>query len=267
MNHVFAQEQSIRLACFLGVLLIMLVWELAAPRRRQDIPRLLRWTNNFIIVVIDTALVRLLFPILTVSVALQAESVGWGLFNFVELDPVVAILLAMVALDLVIYFQHIMLHAVPMLWRFHRMHHSDLEFDVTTGIRFHPAEIIASMGIKVLVVWLLGAPALAVLLFEVLLNAASLFNHSNIKLPLSLDKLLRVILVTPDMHRVHHSVYPEETNSNYGFTVPWWDKLFGTYQSQPRDGHVDMDIGIAEFRQRRELWIDRMLLQPFRGKK
>jgi len=266
MSHVYAQEQSIRLGFFVGVLMVMLIWELASPRRRQEIPRLLRWTNNLIVVAIDSALVRLLFPMLAVSVAIKAQSNGWGLLNLVHLHPLLATVLAIVALDIIIYFQHIVLHAVPVLWRLHRMHHTDLEFDVTTGIRFHPAEIILSMGIKLLCVLLLGAPAIAVLLFEVLLNAASLFNHSNIKIPNKLEQLSRIVLVTPDMHRIHHSVYPDETNSNYGFTVPWWDKLFGTYKAQPRDGHINMDIGIAEFRQRRELWIDKMLLQPFRRK-
>lgn len=266
MNDIFAQEQTIRLAFFLGTLIVMLIWEIAAPRRRQEMPRLLRWTNNLIVVAIDSVLVRLLFPMLAVAVAIKAENNGWGLFNIIELNPVLAALLALLILDLIIYFQHVILHAVPVLWRLHRMHHSDLDFDVTTGIRFHPAEIILSMGIKLFVVLLLGAPALAVLLFEVLLNAASLFNHSNIKLAYKLEKAVRTILVTPDMHRVHHSVYPDETNSNYGFTVPWWDRLFGTYRAQPRDGHADMDIGIAEFRQTRELWIDKMLLQPLRRK-
>jgi len=266
MNNVFAHEQTIRLACFLGILVVLLIGEIAAPRRRQEIPRLLRWTNNLFIVVIDSILVRLLFPVLAVSLALKAESNDWGLFNLIDLHPVLATVLAIIALDLIIYFQHVILHAVPVLWRLHRMHHTDLEFDVSTGVRFHPIEIVLSMAIKLLVILIIGAPALAVLLFEILLNAASLFNHSNIKLPSKLEQYTRIILVTPDMHRVHHSVRTAETNSNYGFTVPWWDRLFGTYTAQPRDGHADMSIGLNEFRQRRELWIDRMLLQPFRRK-
>jgi len=250
MIDFHAQEQTIRLSCFFGVLVIMLIWECFAPRRRREIPRLLRWTNNLFIVVLDSALVRLMFPLLAVPLALKAQSNGWGLFNLVELHPVLVTLLTLLILDIVIYCQHVLFHAVPVLWRIHRMHHADLEFDATTGIRFHPFEIILSMSIKLLVIVIIGAPAMAVLVFEILLNAASLFNHSNIKLPHKLEQLMRLVLVTPDMHRIHHSRYSEEANSNYGFTVPWWDRLFATYTAQPRDGHTDMSIGINAFRQR-----------------
>jgi sterol desaturase/sphingolipid hydroxylase (fatty acid hydroxylase superfamily) len=174
------------------------------------------------------------------------------------------VVLSVVILDLAIYLQHVLFHAVPALWRLHRMHHADLEFDVSTGLRFHPVEILLSTVIKLAVVAALGAPALAVVIFEVLLNATSMFNHSNVRVPLGIDRMLRWLVVTPDMHRVHHSITPRETNSNFGFNLPWWDRLFGTYRAQPQAGHEAMTIGIEQFRDVRELRLDRMLLQPFR---
>lgn len=262
---LLANEPMLRLSVFLGVLVAMAVWELAAPRRRQDIPRVLRWTNNLALVVVDTVILRLTFPILAVGLALMAEARGWGLFNALDLPLWLAVLLSILLLDLAIYLQHVLFHAVPGLWRLHRMHHADLEFDVTTGLRFHPAEIVLSMVIKLAVVAALGAPAVAVLLFEVLLNATALFNHANIRLPAGLDRVLRWVVVTPDMHRVHHSVIPVETNSNFGFNLPWWDHLLGTYRAQPKAGHDGMTIGIEQFRTHRDLWLDRMLVQPLRG--
>ena len=262
---LFAQESTIRIAIFLAVLIAMAVWEFAAPRRRVEIPRLLRWSNNLGVVIIDTLLVRLTFPVVAVGMALIAQERGWGLFNVIEIPGWIAVLIAMLALDLAIYLQHVMFHAVPALWRLHRMHHADLEFDVTTGLRFHPIEILLSMALKLGVVAALGPPAVAVLLFEVLLNASAMFNHSNIRLPTRIDAVLRLFIVTPDMHRVHHSIHPSETNRNFGFNVPWWDRLLGTYRAQPRDGHEGMTIGIEQFRTRRDLWLDRMLIQPARG--
>jgi sterol desaturase/sphingolipid hydroxylase (fatty acid hydroxylase superfamily) len=250
---------------FLVVLAGMAVWELAAPRRRQEIPRLLRWTNNLALVVLDTVVLRLAFPVLAVGVAIIAEQRDWGLFNALELPFWLSVTLSILLLDLAIYLQHVLFHAVPALWRLHRMHHADLEFDVTTGVRFHPVEILLSMAIKLAVVAALGAPALAVLMFEILLNATALFNHANIQLPSRVDRVLRWFVVTPDMHRVHHSVIRAETNSNFGFNLPWWDRLFGTYRAQPREGHAGMTVGIEQFRTRRDLWLDRMLLQPVRG--
>ncbi len=264
-ESLLAAEPQLRLAVFLGVLVVMVFWELAAPRRRQEIPRLIRWTNNLALVVVDTILLRLSFPILAVGLAILAESRGWGLFNIIGAPGWVAILVSVIVLDLVIYLQHVMFHAVPALWRLHRMHHADLEFDVTTGLRFHPVEILLSMGLKLAVVVALGPPAVAVLIFEVLLNATAMFNHSNIKLPTFMDRFLRLIVVTPDMHRVHHSIRPEETNSNFGFNLPWWDWLLGTYKAQPAAGHQEMSIGIEQFRTRRDLWLDRMLVQPVKG--
>jgi len=260
-----AVEPLIRLGIFFGVLVAMAVWEHLAPRRRQEVPRLVRWPNNLGIVVVDTLLVRLIFPTAAVGLALVAEAQGWGLFNALAAPWWVALVGSVIVLDLAIYLQHVLFHAVPALWRLHRVHHADLEFDVTTGLRFHPVEILLSMGIKLAVVVALGPPAVAVLIFEVVLNATAMFNHGNVRLPAHVDRVARWVVVTPDMHRVHHSVRPDETNSNFGFNLPWWDRLLGTYRAQPADGHEGMTIGIEQFRQARELWLDRMLIQPLRG--
>ena len=265
---ILVQEPMLRLGVFLGVLMAMVAWEVVAPRRRREIPRVIRWTNNLALVVVDTVILRLSFPILAVGLALIAEERGWGLFNALEVPRWLAVLLSILLLDLAIYLQHVLFHAAPALWRLHRMHrmhHTDLEFDVTTGLRFHPVEILLSMAIKLAVVAALGAPAVAVLIFEVLLNATAMFNHANVRLPKGVDRVLRRIVVTPDMHRVHHSVIPNETNSNFGFNLPWWDRLLGTYRAQPKAGHEGMTIGIEQFRTTRDLWLDRMLIQPLRG--
>jgi sterol desaturase/sphingolipid hydroxylase (fatty acid hydroxylase superfamily) len=263
MNGI-PHEPMIRLACFAGVLLLMALWEALAPRRRLTVGRPVRWASNLGLVVLDTLIVRFLVPLGAVGVALLAAERGWGVFHNVAVPAWLAVALAVVALDLAIYLQHVLFHAVPLLWRLHMVHHADLDFDATTGVRFHPVEILLSLGIKAGAVVLLGAPALAVLLFEVLLNGTSLFNHGNVRLPRWLDRVLRLVVVTPEMHRVHHSVVPRETNSNFGFNLPWWDRLFGTYRSQPAAGHEAMTIGIEQFRDPRELRLDRMLLQPWR---
>lgn len=257
-------EPLIRLIAFAGVFALMAAWEIFAPRRHQQIGRSRRWPSNIGVVALDTLLVRLLFPITAIGVALLAEARGWGLFAALNLPQWVAIVLGIVLLDLAIYLQHVLFHAVPALWRLHRMHHADLELDVTTGSRFHPIEILLSMGIKLGVVAALGVPAVAVLIFEVLLNATSMFNHANVSIPASVDRILRWFVVTPDMHRVHHSILTRETNSNFGFNLPWWDYLFGTYRAQPKDGHEGMTIGIRQFRTERDLRLDQMLIQPLR---
>lgn len=261
---LLAYEPYIRLAAFGGVFVVMATWELIGPRRKQAIGRGWRWPNNLGVVVVNTLLVRILFPTTAVGLALVAEARGLGLFNVVALPAWVGVMASFVILDLAIYLQHVLFHAVPALWRLHRMHHADLEFDVTTGLRFHPIEILLSMVIKFAVVAALGAPAVSVLIFEVLLNATSIFNHSNVRIPLGFDRILRWLVVTPDMHRVHHSILSQETNSNFGFNLSWWDRLFGTYRSQPAAGHDAMTIGIEQFRDARELRLDRMLLQPWR---
>lgn len=262
-ESIQAYEPVIRLSAFLGIFAIMALWEIVAPRRKRLFSRLARWPNNIGIVVLNTVVMRVLFPTAAVGVALSAEANGWGLFNSLSVPVGMAVVLSVVIMDFAIYLQHVLVHAVPALWRLHRMHHADLDYDVTTGARFHPIEIIISMLLKLMVVGALGAPALAVLIFEVILNATAMFNHSNVRLPEGLDRLLRLVVVTPDMHRVHHSVIPAETNSNFGFNLPWWDRLFGTYTAQPRDGHEGMTIGIEQFRAGGDLRLDRMLIQPF----
>jgi sterol desaturase/sphingolipid hydroxylase (fatty acid hydroxylase superfamily) len=261
---LLTNENLIRLTAFAGIFAAMAAWEILAPRRDQKLGRGTRWPGNIGVVVLDTVLVRLVFPTTAVGLALVAEARGWGLLHALELPMWAGVPLAVIALDLAIYLQHVLFHAVPALWRLHRMHHADLDFDVTTGARFHPIEILLSMGIKLGVVAALGAPALAVLAFEVLLNATSMFNHSNVRMPARLDRVLRRIVVTPDMHRVHHSIVVRETNSNFGFNLPWWDRLFGTYRDQPAAGHLGMTIGIDQFRDPAEQRLDRMLTQPFR---
>jgi sterol desaturase/sphingolipid hydroxylase (fatty acid hydroxylase superfamily) len=261
---LLGNEPAIRLFAFAGIFAVMAAWEIVAPRRDQRIGRGTRWPSNIGVVVLDTVLVRLLFPTTAVGLALVAEAQGWGLFHALALPIWISVPLAVLALDLAIYLQHVLFHAVPALWRLHRMHHADLEFDVTTGARFHPIEILLSMGIKLGVVAALGAPPVAVLAFEVLLNATSMFNHSNVRMPIWLDRVLRWIVVTPDMHRVHHSIAVRETNSNFGFNLPWWDRLFGTYRDQPAAGHAGMTIGIEQFRDPAEQRLDHMLTQPFR---
>jgi len=259
-----ATEPLIRLSGFLIILVLMALWEVLAPRRPQSIGRLLRWPNNIGLVVLNTVILRLLFPLAGVGAAFLAQTKDWGLFNIVSIPALLAIPAQLLLLDLAIYGQHVMFHAVPGLWRLHRVHHADLEFDVTTGLRFHPGEIAISMLIKLAVVLVLGAAPVAVLIFEVVLNATSMFNHGNVRLPVRLDHMLRHFVVTPDMHRVHHSIDRQETDSNFGFNVPWWDHLFRTYRDQPARGHDRMTIGIDRFREPRDLWLDRMLWQPLR---
>ena len=239
---------------------------MAAPRRTLRESKALRWTHNLALTVLNSILVRATLPVAAVGVAALAAERGVGLLNLFPVPHPLAVLLSVLALDLAIYLQHRMFHAVPLLWRLHRMHHADLDFDVTTGARFHPIEIGLSMLIKFAVILALGPPAVAVLIFEVLLNASSTFNHGNVRMAAAMDRALRRVVVTPDMHRVHHSIDPRETNSNFGFSLPWWDRLFGTYRAEPQAGHDAMTIGIGQFRSPRELRLDRMLLQPFRSK-
>jgi sterol desaturase/sphingolipid hydroxylase (fatty acid hydroxylase superfamily) len=261
---LLANEPTIRLGAFAGSLAAMALWEVVAPRRHPEIGRGRRWPHNLGLVLVDTLILRLVFPTAAVGVALFAGVRGWGLLPSLRAPAWLAVLASLFLLDLAVYLQHVLFHAVPLLWRLHRVHHADIEFDTTTGIRFHPIEILLSMALKLGVVAALGAPAVAVLIFEVLLNATSLFNHGNVRLPARLDRVLRWIVVTPEMHRVHHSILARETNSNFSFNLPWWDRLFGTYCAQPEAGHDAMVIGIEQFRDPRELRLDRLLLQPFR---
>lgn len=256
-------EASIRLAFFLGVFASVALWELLAPRRRLGYRRGGRWFANLSLVAINTAAARLLLPVLPVGMAITAREHGWGLLNQLPLPPWLGVVLAVAALDFIIYLQHRLFHRLPPLWRLHRMHHTDLDLDVTSGNRFHPLEIIISMGIKLAAIPLLGGAPLAVLIFEILLNAGAQFSHGNIRIPVAADRWLRLILITPDMHRVHHSIIPRETDSNFGFNLPWWDHLCGTYRPQPAAGHDGMTIGLSEFRDPARLTLPRLLIQPF----
>jgi sterol desaturase/sphingolipid hydroxylase (fatty acid hydroxylase superfamily) len=265
MSDFIAQHESaIRLGLFFGILAAMALAELAWPRRTLSQPKWRRWGANFGIVVIDTVMLRLLFPVLAVGFAATAQANGWGLFNLAALPGWLEVALAVAALDCLIYWQHRLFHTVPVLWRMHRMHHADIDFDVSTALRFHPIEIALSMLIKLAAVALIGPAPLAVLIFEVLLSGAAMFNHGNLRLPAGLDRLLRLVLVTPDFHRVHHSVRPEEHNANYGFNLPWWDYLFASYRRQPADGHAGMTIGLAAWRGPDCSNLAWMLMLPFR---
>jgi sterol desaturase/sphingolipid hydroxylase (fatty acid hydroxylase superfamily) len=254
-----------RLGIFATVFALLAIWELLAPRRTLTVGRLRRWPSNIGVLVVDALLVRLLMPTAAVGAALYAAGHGLGLFNWLQLRLSVGAILGFFVLDFVIWAQHWVFHHVPMLWRLHRMHHADLDIDVTTGVRFHPIEILISLSIKIAVIVALGIPPVGVFVFEVALNATSMFNHSNARMPAWLDRVLRLVVVTPDMHRVHHSIVRRETDSNFGFNLPWWDWLFGTYRREPEQGHDGMTIGIPQFRDPKEQRLDRMLTQPFRN--
>ena len=266
-DFILNNEMPIRLGFFFGVFGLMALWERISPRRQLHASKAVRWANNLGLVFFNSFILRLLFPAAAVGMALFAGEQGWGLFNYFEAPFWLALAASVVIMDFFIWLQHVMVHAVPLLWRLHRVHHADLDFDVTTGARFHTLEILLSMLIKFAVILLLGPPVVAVVVFEVVLNATAMFNHGNVRLPETLDRYLRLIIVTPDMHRVHHSVDDDETNSNFGFNLPWWDRLFGTYRAQPRAGHDGMTVGIRTFREDRWCsWLPGMLTLPFVGK-
>lgn len=266
-EFVMTNEKTIRMGFFFGMLGVMALWEILSPRRTLTVSKTVRWINNLGVVFFNSFLVRLIFPAAAVGMASFASNQGWGIFNYFDVPFWLAVIASVVIMDFVIYLQHVMVHAVPALWRLHRMHHADLDFDVTTGARFHPLEIILSMLIKFATIMVLGPPVLAVVIFEVVLNATAMFNHGNVRLPGAIDRVLRWFVVTPDMHRVHHSVEDDEANSNFGFNLPWWDRLFGTYRDQPRAGHEGMTIGIHKYREPKQVaWLPGMLLLPFKGK-
>jgi sterol desaturase/sphingolipid hydroxylase (fatty acid hydroxylase superfamily) len=256
-------DDGVRLAVFLLVLLLIVAWELLLPRRPLKFTRRSRWTANLLLGALNQALLRLFVPVLAVGVAVIAADQGWGLFNIIHVPATVAFIACLLLFDLAIYCQHVVFHKVTWLWRLHRVHHCDLDFDVTTAVRFHPVEILLSMLIKIAITLALGAPPMAVLVFEIVLNFTALFNHGNIRLPVPVDSLLRWVVVTPDMHRVHHSDVAIETNSNFGFNLPWWDRLFGTYRAQPQGGHLGMTVGLKEFPQDAPQGLLRLLQQPF----
>lgn len=264
---VLQNEMAIRLGFFFGIFAVMALWEVVAPRRALTISKAVRWANNLGLVFFNSFVLRILFPAAAVGVAAFAVEQGWGLLNYYELPFMLAVALSVVAMDFIIYLQHVLVHAVPALWRLHRVHHADLDFDVTTGARFHTLEIILSMLIKFATIIVIGPPVVAVVIFEVVLNGMAMFNHGNVRLPLGLDRVLRLIVVTPDMHRVHHSTEDNETNSNFGFNLSVWDRIFGTYIAQPRGGHQNMIIGIHGYRDPKQVsWLPGMLALPFIGK-
>jgi sterol desaturase/sphingolipid hydroxylase (fatty acid hydroxylase superfamily) len=256
-------EAWLRLSFFAFVFLAMALWETLAPLRPWSSSKVRRWFTNLTIAAINAAVVRLIFPAAAVGVAWHADQRGFGAMNQFELPYWLSFSITLIALDFIVYLQHVVFHAIPALWRLHRVHHTDLDFDVTTGTRFHPLEILLSMLVKSSAIMLLGPPATAVLVFEVLLNATSMFNHGNVRVPGALDRALRLFVVTPDMHRVHHSVVTAETNSNFGFNLPWWDRIFGTYRAQPAAGHLGMTVGIGELRDEKKLGLPRVLALPF----
>lgn len=266
-DYLLGNEPVIRISIFVIVLTVMMGWEAIAPRRRLSIGRVARWPSNLGIAALNTIVLRLALPIVPVAFAVYTVDHHWGLFPALGVPGWVAVFGSILLLDLLIWAQHLVVHKVPVLWRLHRMHHADQDYDVTTGARFHPLEILFSGIIKLAAIAALGAPPVAVLVFEVLLNATAMFNHGNVSLPAPIDRIIRLLVVTPDMHRVHHSWHRDETDSNYGFSFPWWDRLFGTYRPQPRDGHDAMTIGLEAFRTRKDQRLDSMLLQPFRRTK
>ena len=256
-------EGIIRISLFLTIFIGIVLWERSRPRRTTDQHKMQRWRINLSLTVLNTIIIRMIFPMAAVGMAFFAEQNDLGLFNIIDIPFPLAILLSVIFMDLFIYFQHVLFHAVPALWRLHMVHHTDLDYDLTTGIRFHPIEIIISMGLKSLVILALGPPAVAVLIFEILLNSCAMFNHGNIKLPTKLDAVLRTLIVTPDMHRVHHSTIKTETNSNYGFNLSIWDKFFGTYKATSKNNQSNMDIGLENYRNQSELSFFRLLKLPF----
>ena len=265
-EFIVLHEATIRMAFFVGIFGIVALLELAVSRRPLTISKAGRWFTNIGIVIINTVVLRVLVPAGALGISVWIGRQGWGAFNYMNWPIWIEVILSVILLDFVIYLQHLMFHAVPLLWRLHMMHHADLDYDLTTGTRFHPIEIIISMGIKASAISVLGASPVAVIIFEVLLNGTAMFNHGNLYIPLGIDRILRLMVVTPDMHRVHHSVFPSETNSNFGFNLPWWDRLMGTYRAQPTKGHDGMTIGLNQFRDPARLTLPRIIALPFIGK-
>ena len=263
-NWLIQYQSPLRLGFFVGLFTLIALWEWLKPRRGQNAKRVSRWANNLSLVVVATLLVRLVVPMGLAVMALHGQESAWGLFNYLTLSLWLEVVLALVLLDLAIYWQHRIFHQVPVLWRLHRVHHSDQAFDVSTAVRFHPLEILLSIFIKGLLVIILGIPATAIIIFEVILNGVALFNHGNIRLPKGLDAIIRTLVVTPDMHRIHHSDIPVETNSNYGFNLSIWDKMFGSHTAQPQKGHQGINIGLKEFSTQQQANGFRVLLKmPF----
>lgn len=267
-DFIINNEANIRLGFFIGVFSLMALWDILSPKRVLVIKKSVRWLNNIALLVLNIIVVRLIFPTATIGMVIFVNEQGWGLFHYLETPFWITTIASIILLDLVVYLQHIMVHAVPLFWRLHRLHHTDQDYDVTTGTRFHPIEILLSMVIKFAVIIILGPSILAVIIFEIFLNVMAMFNHSNINLPIKIDAIIRLFIVTPDMHRVHHSVEVDETNSNYGFNISLWDRIFGTYLAQPKAGHIDMKIGLNGFEDTKiSTYLPALLIQPLINKK
>jgi sterol desaturase/sphingolipid hydroxylase (fatty acid hydroxylase superfamily) len=262
-TNFISPETLVRLGFFASIFFVVALSEKIVPRRILLKSKKKRWISNLGMQIIDVVVLRLIFPLFPVGVAVICAQRGWGLLNYYQITPPLAVIIGVLALDLVIYLQHLMFHFVPIFWRVHMVHHTDQDIDVTTALRFHPLEIILSLLIKFAAVAVIGAPPLSVLIFEIMLNGASMFNHGNVRIPISFDRIIRMVLVTPDMHRVHHSVVVRETNSNYGFSFSWWDRLFGTYKTQPQEGHDKMKIGLNGYHDDRSLKLSALLTMPF----
>ncbi len=263
-QFITGNEGLVRASVFVTLFGILALSEWFRPRRPLTNKKSARWFTNWTIVVLDSLLVRLIFPVVAVGTALWATSNGYGLFNWLNMPFLPAAIISFIVLDFAIWLSHVASHKIPIFWKIHRMHHSDVDFDVSTALRFHPIEIVLSMLFKMAIVVAIGAPAISVILFEIVLNGAAMFNHSNLKLPLPVDRVVRLIFVTPDMHRVHHSIIHNETDSNYGFNFSFWDRLFGTYTDQPSKGHDDMTIGLPEWQNKNPTRLDWTLMVPFR---
>jgi sterol desaturase/sphingolipid hydroxylase (fatty acid hydroxylase superfamily) len=261
-TFLLGYESPIRLGFFFGTFVLMALWEIIAPLRGAATSKAIRWPNHLTLAIVNITLSRILFPLGAVALAMYVGGLGIGLFNMVSAPYAVAFVVSVLVLDLAIYLFHLLFHAVPALWRVHRVHHADLDIDVTTGVRFHPIHLALSVIVKSVVIVALGPPALSVLMFEVASHAITLFNHGNVRIPPSLDRVLRWLIVTPDMHRIHHSIHRFETDSNFGFVFPWWDRMFGTYRADPAGGQTQMVVGIETFRTGRDLWLDRLVLNP-----
>jgi len=270
-SWIIDHAPAIRLSCFFGLFILMAILESKRPRRAHDLKHVrgMRWLNNISLALIASVVTRLILPISLVSFAIVCQNSSWGLFNqdfFLNVNSLTIFIVSLILFDCIIYWQHRIFHYVPFLWRLHKVHHSDQSFDVTTGIRFHPLEILLSIAIKFAVVFIFGISAESIIVFEVMLNALALFNHSNVKIPLGIDYYLRKLIVTPDMHRVHHSQIPSETNSNFGFNISFWDRLFGSYQDQPSLGHEGIEIGLKDYNNSDlPKQLSSLLLMPFKA--
>ena len=263
MNSLLEFESQTRLSAFVIMFMIMAFWELKAPYRQLRFARIKRWPHQIGLIILNTLSIRLFFPVAAVGTAHYMQQHNWGIMNWLDFNPVIATIGGFLFLDFAIYWQHVVAHRLDWFWKLHRTHHADTDYDLTTGLRFHPLEIILSMLIKMLVVMLLGIPATAVILFEIVLSGSAMFNHSNIKLPGKIEPILRKIIVTPSMHRIHHSTQQFEHDSNYGFFLSIWDRFFNSYTDKAMQDDQTMPIGLKIFRDKKQQQLDKILKMPF----